>query len=40
MFRREYQRSFEIANIDADKIEAEYKNGVLFIDVAKKVKSL
>lgn len=31
-----YKRSFDISAIDADKIEAEYKNGILYLDMPKK----
>ena len=31
-----YQRSFDISAIDADKIEAEYKNGILCLVLPKK----
>lgn len=31
-----YQRSFDISAIDADKIEAEYKNGILYLLMPKK----
>ena len=31
-----YERSFNISNITADKIEAEYKNGLLVVDLPKK----
>ncbi|MCL2054846.1 MAG: Hsp20/alpha crystallin family protein [Oscillospiraceae bacterium] len=31
-----YQRCFNIANITADKIEAEYKNGLLTVELPKK----
>jgi HSP20 family protein len=31
-----YQRSFDISSIDADKIEAEYKNGILCMVMPKK----
>lgn len=34
----EYQRSFDISNIDLEKIEAQYKNGILFIDLPKRGK--
>ena len=31
-----YQRNFDISGINADGIEAEYKNGILFVDLPKK----
>lgn len=31
-----YQRSFDVSMVDTDKIEAEYKNGVLILDLPKK----
>ena len=31
-----YQRSFDISDVDADGISAEYKNGILIIDLPKK----
>ncbi len=31
-----YQRSFDISAIDADRIEAEYKNGILYLVLPKK----
>ncbi len=31
-----YQRSFDISDVDAEGISAEYKNGVLIIDLPKK----
>lgn len=31
-----YQRSFDISTIDAEKIGAEYKNGILYLDLPKK----
>lgn len=31
-----YQRSFDISSIDADRIEAEYKNGILYMVMPKK----
>lgn len=31
-----YQRSFDISNINADKIDAEYKNGILTVALPKK----
>ncbi len=34
-----YRRSFDISGIDADNIGAEYKNGVLYVDLPKKAAS-
>ncbi len=34
-----YQRSYDISNINADAIEAEYKNGILTLDLPKKQKT-
>lgn len=34
-----YQRSFDISGIDADKIDAEYKNGILYMTMPKKQKA-
>lgn len=31
-----YQRSFDISGVDADQIEAEYKNGILYMILPKK----
>ena len=31
-----YQRSFDLSGIDADKLEAEYKNGILYVTLPKK----
>ena len=31
-----YQRSFDISGIDAQGIAAEYKNGILYLDLPKK----
>ncbi len=31
-----YQRSFDISAIDADKIDAQYKNGILYLELPKK----
>lgn len=31
-----YQRSFDISNVDAQKIDAEYKNGILILNLPKK----
>ena len=31
-----YQRSFDISGIDAQRIAAEYKNGILYLDLPKK----
>ena len=31
-----YQRSFDVSAVDVDKIEAEYKNGILILDLPKK----
>ena len=31
-----YQRSFDISDVDAEAISAEYKNGILIIDLPKK----
>lgn len=31
-----FQRSFDISDVDADAINAEYKNGILIIDLPKK----
>lgn len=31
-----YQRTFDISAIDADSIAAEYKNGILYLDLPKK----
>ncbi len=31
-----YQRSFDVSGINTDNIDAEYKNGVLFVDLPKK----
>ena len=31
-----YRRSFDLAGINADNIDAEYKNGILFVDLPKK----
>lgn len=35
-FYGSYQRSFDITGVDADKIEASYKNGVLSLNMPKK----
>ncbi len=32
-----YQRSFDVSTVDVDKIEAEYKNGILILNLPKKV---
>lgn len=34
-----YRRSFDISGIDADNIGAEYKNGVLYVELPKKAAS-
>ncbi len=34
-----YQRRYDISNIDASAIEAEYKNGILTLDLPKKAKT-
>ncbi|MGN1304886.1 MAG: Hsp20/alpha crystallin family protein [Oscillospiraceae bacterium] len=31
-----YQRSFDVSAVDTDRIDAEYKNGVLILDLPKK----
>ena len=31
-----YQRSFDVSTVDTDRIDAEYKNGVLILDLPKK----
>ncbi len=31
-----YQRSFDVSAVDVDRIEAEYKNGILILDLPKK----
>lgn len=31
-----YRRSFDLSGVDAEKIAAEYKNGVLYLDLPKK----
>lgn len=31
-----YQRSFDLSGIDTDKLEAEYKNGILYVTLPKK----
>lgn len=34
-----YQRSYDISNIDTEAIQAEYKNGILTLDLPKKAKT-
>ncbi len=34
-----YQRRYDISNVDADAIEAEYKDGILTLDLPKKAKT-
>lgn len=35
-----YQRSFDVSAVDTDRIDAEYKNGVLILDLPKKTQTV
>lgn len=35
-----YQRSFDVSAVDTDRIDAEYKNGLLILDLPKKAPSV